>query len=162
MVTETGRDTAQAGRVSLRQGSTGPISHTRKSSPAWTVNVVRVPVWLVLALAASPAQAQDWRTTGTVLPEWYSEQCCGARDCRPISSRETISGLLRWIPRNGGGWLVTDSGEFLAEQDANGNRNWRIQPSRDFRNHICRIPRDPLDGREPGRTVCLYIAPPGN
>jgi len=117
---------------------------------------------IALLFLCSPALAQDWRATGNILPEWYSEQCCGARDCRPISSRETLDGLLRWIPRDGGGWLVTDTMEFFAELDANGQPSSTIKRSRDYRNHICRIPDDQTSPADTSSTLCLYIAPPGN
>lgn len=115
-----------------------------------------------LLFICSPALAQEWREYGMVLPDWYSEVCCGVRDCRPVTTRESIEGLLRWIPRDGGGVLVTDSNEFFPDRDANGKPNWRLLQSRDSSNHICRTPPDPMSGKKFGRTLCIYRGPSGN
>lgn len=91
---------------------------------------------LVFTLAyAVPCMAHDapagWQ---------YDLQCCQNRDCRPISSS--------WVKEGPDGYVITIDNETVPYRDA------RIKNSPDGMYHWCTV-----DGRDDGRTICLYVPP---
>lgn len=91
----------------------------------------------VIVLPALPATAHD-APTG-----WhYDLACCQNRDCRPISSSAVKEGP--------DGYLITIDNETVPYKDG------RIKDSPDGLFHWCTV-----DGRDDGRTICLYVPPRG-
>lgn len=73
----------------------------------------------------------------------YDAACCFDRDCRPISSSAVKEGP--------DGYLITIDNETVPYTDT------RIKDSPDGLFHWCTV-----DGRDDGRTICLYVPPRGS
>jgi hypothetical protein len=122
----------------------------------WFLAILAVVIFFA-ALFVGHAQA------GHGLYPWPA--CCSDRDCFPVPP-----GFLRWTPDGNGkgdaGYIVTDTGQFFPELDANGSPNWRIKKSKDMQNHICRLRGNDNFGAniasQPPRTLCVIVAPSGN
>ncbi len=87
---------------------------------------------LLLALLPIAAQAHDAPTGWS-----YDAICCHNRDCRPISSAS--------VKEDSRGFTLP-TGETLAYKDT------RIRESKDEQFHWCSV-----NGRDDGRTLCLYV-----
>lgn len=86
-------------------------------------------------LTAVPAVAHE-APTG-----WkYDMACCHNRDCRPLASS-----AVRESP---GGYVITLDNETVPYSDK------RIKNSPDGQYHWCTV-----NGRDDGRTICLYVPP---
>jgi hypothetical protein len=76
----------------------------------------------------------------TVMPahSWYSAQCCGERDCKPVPCEELVE-----TPH---GWKYLPTGnEFVNEQ---------VRPSQDRFCHVC---LGGMLGSAVKRSICAFI-----
>ncbi len=74
----------------------------------------------------------------------YSALCCHDRDC----GQEHVE-----VVATGSGWLITSTGETIPFADK------RIKESQDEFFHRCFVSED---GRDTGKTRCLYVPPFGS
>ena len=92
---------------------------------------------LIGCLAATPAASHEAHTG------WrYDAKCCQDRDCRPISATA--------IKEGPDGYFIILGHETIPYRDH------RIKDSPDGLYHWCSV-----NGRDDGRTICLYVPPRG-
>ncbi len=84
---------------------------------------MRAILTLVLALLATAASAH----------EWYSAQCCGGRDCRPVPCEQLVEDKDGW-------WLYIPTGNRFEPL--------QVHPSQDRNCHVC---------ISAGRALCAYV-----
>lgn len=92
----------------------------------------------ILVSAASLAAAHDAPSGWS-----YDAACCFNHDCRQISSSAVREGP--------NGYVITIDNETVPYSDR------RIKDSPDGLYHWCTV-----DGRDNGRTICLYVPPRGS
>lgn len=93
---------------------------------------------IVLALASYALRPAAGHEAITGWP--YATDCCNGRDCTHAHTGDVI--------RAPGGWVVTNTGEFIADE------NPKIRRSQDWMIHVCQRP-DPETGAL--QTLCIYI-----
>ena len=99
-----------------------------------SVSVVSAILLSIPSLAAAHDAPSGWS---------YDLACCYNRDCRPISSSAVREGP--------DGYVITIDNETVPYTDT------RIKDSPDGLYHWCTV-----DGRDDGRTICLYVPPRGS
>jgi hypothetical protein len=102
---------------------------------------------LLLSVMVSRAQAHDALPTATKPLGWsYPFSCCSSADCRMVSSSYSSSPVR--VLETDKGYAFSTSTEVIPYNDR------RIKESPDGEFHWCSV-----QGKDDGRTLCLYVPP---